>query len=147
MSLEEDIGTGDITTQLILPHKLARATIILQGNGIVCGISWFEMVYQKIDFEVKINWNLNEGDFIASGQLLSGLTGKACSILTGERTALNWLQSLSGTATLVHRYVEKLQNTKAQLLDTSKTISGLRYTQKYAVRLMGGGKKSSYEFI
>ncbi|WP_251365923.1 hypothetical protein [Coxiella-like endosymbiont of Rhipicephalus sanguineus] len=92
------------------------------------------MVYQKIDSEVKINWNLNEGDFIASGQLLAGLTGKVCSILTGERIALNWLKSLSGTATLVHRYVEKLQNTKVQLLDTSKTIPGLRYAQKYAVQ-------------
>ena len=138
-SLEEDIGVGDITAQLVSAHKFVKAIIISREKAIFCGIPWFEMVYQQVDHEVKINWNVNEGDFIASGQLLAELTGKARSILTGERTALNWLQTLSGTATLVHYYVEKLRNTKIKLLDTRKTIPGLRYAQKYAVRC-GGGK-------
>ena len=139
ISLEEDIGTGDITAQLISAHKITRATVISREKAIFCGTPWFEMVYQQVDPEVKINWNLNEGNCITRGQLLAELTGNARSILMGERTALNWLQTLSGTATLVHYYVEKLQNTKIQLLDTRKTIPGLRYAQKYAVRC-GGGK-------
>lgn len=138
-SLEEDIRTGDITAQLISPHKFVRATIISREKAIFCGTPWFDMVYQQIDPEVRIHWNVNEGDFISGGHLLVELVGKARSIVTGERTALNWLQTLSGTATLTFYYVEKLKNTKIQLLDTRKTIPGLRYAQKYAVQC-GGGK-------
>lgn len=138
-SLEEDIGTGDITAQLISAHKFVRATIISREKAIFCGTPWFNMVYQQVDPAVRINWNVNEGDFISGGHLLVELSGKARSILTGERAALNWLQTLSGTATLVFYYVEKLKNTKIQLLDTRKTIPGLRYAQKYAVQC-GGGK-------
>ncbi|MFV9988695.1 MAG: carboxylating nicotinate-nucleotide diphosphorylase [Coxiella endosymbiont of Dermacentor nuttalli] len=138
-SLEEDIRTGDITAQLISPHKFVRATIISREKAIFCGTPWFDMVYQQIDPEVRIHWNVNEGDFISGGHLLVELAGKARSIVTGERTALNWLQTLSGTATLTFYYVEKLKNTKIQLLDTRKTIPGLRYAQKYAVQC-GGGK-------
>ncbi|WP_264435831.1 carboxylating nicotinate-nucleotide diphosphorylase [Coxiella endosymbiont of Dermacentor marginatus] len=138
-SLEEDIRTGDITAQLISPHKFVRATIISREKAIFCGTPWFDMVYQQIDPEVRIHWNVNEGDFISGGHLLVELAGKARSILTGERAALNWLQTLSGTATLTFYYVEKLKNTKIQLLDTRKTIPGLRYAQKYAVQC-GGGK-------
>ncbi|AJC50382.1 carboxylating nicotinate-nucleotide diphosphorylase [Coxiella endosymbiont of Amblyomma americanum] len=141
MSLEEDIGTEDITTtQLIAARKVVNAVVVSQEeSAILCGIPWFEMVYHQIDPGVKIDWNVNEGFRIVKGQLFVKLTGKARSILTGERTALNWLQTLSGTATLVRFYTEKLKNTKIQLFDTRKTIPCIRYAQKYAVRC-GGGK-------
>ncbi|QHG92406.1 carboxylating nicotinate-nucleotide diphosphorylase [Coxiella endosymbiont of Amblyomma sculptum] len=139
MSLEEDVGERDVTIQLISACKFVKTVVVAQGDAVVCGIPWFEMVYHQIDPEVEIGWDLHEGDCISNGQLLAELKGKARSILTGERMALNWLQTLSGTATLVRRYIEELKTTKVQLLDTRKTIPCMRYAQKYAVRF-GGGK-------
>ncbi|ACJ21064.1 carboxylating nicotinate-nucleotide diphosphorylase [Coxiella burnetii] len=138
-ALVEDIGSGDITAELISAETVARASIISCENAIICGIPWVDEVYQAVDSSVKIQWKVKDGDFVSSNQALALLTGKARSLVTGERTALNWLQTLSGTATTVSRYVEKLKGTPAHLLDTRKTLPGLRYAQKYAVRC-GGGK-------
>ncbi|MBW5802378.1 carboxylating nicotinate-nucleotide diphosphorylase [Coxiella endosymbiont of Ornithodoros amblus] len=138
-ALVEDIGSGDITAELISAETVSQASIISREDAIICGIPWVDEVYQAVDSSVKIQWKVKDGDFVSSNQTLALLRGKACSLVTGERTALNWLQTLSGTATAVSRYVEKLKGTSAHLLDTRKTIPGLRYAQKYAVRC-GGGK-------
>lgn len=137
-SLAEDIGDGDITAALIPQDKISKATIITRENVVICGIPWVDEVYRQIDSDVKINWQVKEGQSVHADTLLATLVGKSRSLLTGERTALNWLQTLSGTATLVSHYVEKLAGTKTKLLDTRKTIPGLRYAQKYAVRCGGG---------
>ena len=137
-SLTEDIGSGDITAELIPENYLAKASIISREDAIICGIPWVEAVYQYVDPAVKIHWRVKDGETISGGQTLVELVGKARSLVTGERVTLNWLQTLSGTATEVRRYVEKLKGTTTQLLDTRKTLPGLRYAQKYAV-LCGGG--------
>ena len=138
-TLIEDIGSGDITAELIPAELMAQAYIISQERAIICGIPWVNEVYQAVDANVNIQWKVKDGDVVFSHQIVSLLTGKTRSIITGERTALNWLQTLSGTATEVSRYVKKIKDTFVYLLDTRKTIPSLRYAQKYAVRC-GGGK-------
>ncbi len=138
ISLSEDVGSGDITAQLIANDKMAEAQIISREKAIIAGLAWFEEVYRQLDPEVKINWLIKEGEQVSPGQPLAKLSGKARSLLTGERSALNWLQTLSGTATSVSHFVTLLKNTKVKLLDTRKTLPGLRYAQKYAVRCGGG---------
>lgn len=137
-SLVEDVGSGDITAELIPENCLAKASIVSREDAIVCGILWAEAVYQYVDPGVKIHWRVQDGETISAGQTLVEFVGKARSLVTGERVTLNWLQTLSGIATEVRRYVEKLKGTTAQLLDTRKTLPGLRCAQKYAV-LCGGG--------
>lgn len=137
-SLAEDVGSGDITAELIPENYLAKASIISREDAIICGIPWVEAVYKYVDPDLKIHWKVKDGEAISSGQTLAELVGKARALVTGERAILNWLQTLSGTATEVKRYVEKLKGTTTQLLDTRKTLPGLRYAQKYAV-LCGGG--------
>ena len=139
MSLAEDIGSGDVTADLISVEIITQASIISLESAVICGIPWVNAVYRAIDPTIEIQWKVKDGDFISSYQTLSILIGKARSLVTGERAALNWLQTLSGTATEVNRYVEKLKGTPVRLLDTRKTIPGLRYAQKYAV-CCGGGK-------
>lgn len=137
-SLAEDVGSGDITAELIPENYLAKASIISHEDAIICGIPWAEAVYKYVDPDLKIHWRVKDGETISAGQTLAELVGKARALVTGERATLNWLQTLSGTATEVKRYVEKLKGTTTQLLDTRKTLPGLRYAQKYAV-LCGGG--------
>ena len=137
-SLAEDIGSGDITAELIPENYLAKASIISHEDAIICGIPWVEAVYKCVDPDVKIYWKVKDGEIISAGQMLAELVGKARALVIGERAMLNWLQTLSGTATEVKRYVEKLKGTTTRLLDTRKTLPGLRYAQKYAV-LCGGG--------
>lgn len=137
-SLLEDIGSGDITAELIKPEMHITAELITREAGIICGIAWVNEVYRQLDETLKLNWLVDDGEQVAPKQKLLMITGNARAILTGERTALNWLQTLSGTATLTHEYVEALQGSKTQLLDTRKTIPGLRYAQKYAVACGGG---------
>lgn len=139
MSLREDVGTGDITAALILSETKATAQIISREEAVICGKEWLNEVYHQIDPEVKINWMVHEGDKVKANQILTELSGCARSLVTGERTAINWLQTLSGTATAVAHYAAMLNGSKTQLLDTRKTIPGLRFAQKYAVRV-GGGK-------
>lgn len=138
-SLEEDIGSGDITAELISKDTMATAELISREPAIICGREWFNEVYRQIDDSVTIQWWVEEGDSIVPNQCFVQLKGSAGSLVTGERCALNWLQTLSGTATQVSHYVKQLQGYKTQLLDTRKTLPGLRYAQKHAVRV-GGGK-------
>lgn len=138
-SLKEDIGSGDITAELIPDKVLASAEVLSREPAVICGIEWFNEVYRQIDNTISIEWLLKEGDSVAPNQCFVKLHGFAGSLVTGERVALNWLQTLSGTATLVSQYVKDLNEEKAQLLDTRKTLPGLRYAQKHAVQV-GGGK-------
>lgn len=138
-ALEEDIRSGDITAQLIDENTHTRATIITREAGIFCGRPWVEEVFRQLDPEVRIEWLTADGDSLSPNQPLFRLSGRARSLLTGERTALNFVQTLSGTATISHAYAQKVAHTGVTLLDTRKTIPGLRAAQKYAV-LCGGNQ-------
>jgi len=139
LALAEDIGSGDITAALIPENQESEARIISQQKAVICGIDFVNAIYQHLDPKVVISWKVKDGDEIESNQVLGILKGNSRVLLTGERTALNFLQTLSSTATLTRRFVAQLRGTKAQLLDTRKTLPGLRLAQKYAVRC-GGGK-------
>ena len=137
-ALEEDLGTGDLTAGLIPEAARGRATVITREAAIVCGVPYVEAVFARLDERVRIDWRTSEGARAAAGQVLFQIHGPARILLTGERTALNFLQLLSGTATATHAYVERIEGTGCRLLDTRKTIPGLRTAQKYAVRVGGG---------
>lgn len=137
-ALAEDIGSGDITALLIPADQQAQAKIITRENCIFCGKAWVEEVFRQLDPEVRITWHLNDGDMASANSTLFELSGSARSLLTGERTALNFVQTLSGTATVSHHYAQLVKHTQVKLLDTRKTIPGLRNAQKYAVTCGGG---------
>lgn len=137
MALEEDIGTGDITAQLIPVDKQAKAYVITREDCIVCGRPWVDETFRQLDETVVLNWLVKEGQKVSANTRLFELTGSARSILTGERTALNYLQLLSGVATKANFYSKLVEGTAIKILDTRKTIPGLRLAQKYAVE-MGG---------
>ncbi|MDM8557716.1 carboxylating nicotinate-nucleotide diphosphorylase [Candidatus Parabeggiatoa sp. HSG14] len=137
-ALAEDVGSGDITAQLIAKDTKANAQVISREQAILCGTAWFEETFKQLDSQVQITWYVKDGETINPNQLLCKLTGSAQALLTGERTALNFLQLLSGTATQVRYYVETISGTHARILDTRKTLPGLRHAQKYAVRCGGG---------
>lgn len=137
-ALEEDLGTGDLTAQLIPTETLAEASLITREEAVICGRPWFDEVFAQLDSGVVVAWELAEGDRVTPGQVLCRLSGRARAILSGERTALNYLQTLSGTASLARRYAEAVAGTGARVLDTRKTLPGLRLPQKYAVRCGGG---------
>ena len=137
-ALAEDIGTGDVTAGLIPANKQASATVICREAAIVCGTAWFDEVFRQLDPDVHITWQQRDGDAVAPDTLLCTLQGSARSILSGERAALNFLQTLSATATATRRYVDLIAHTPCRILDTRKTLPGLRTAQKYAV-LCGGG--------
>lgn len=137
-ALAEDIGPGDLTAALIPADAIARARIVSREAAVLCGIPWAEAVFARIDERVRAEWLHNDGDAIAPGSDIGRLTGPARAILTGERAALNFLQTLSGTATVTRAYVEAIEGTGCALLDTRKTLPGLRAAQKYAVRCGGG---------
>jgi nicotinate-nucleotide pyrophosphorylase (carboxylating) len=132
-ALAEDIGSGDITAQLIPASQIADATVITRESAIVCGQAWVDEVFRQVDPTVVVNWKTMDGEHVSPNQVLFELSGPARSLLTGERAALNFLQLLSGTATLCRRYADIVKNTNVRLLDTRKTIPGLRNAQKYAV--------------
>lgn len=143
-ALAEDLGylplaQGDITASLIPPTQQATATIITREDCVICGVDWVEEVFQQLSDQVVIQWFVKDGDVVTANTLLCEISGPARILLTGERTALNFLQSLSGTATTTAKYVALLGNSKTRLLDTRKTLPGLRLAQKYAVTC-GGGK-------
>ncbi len=137
-ALEEDIGSGDLTAALIPAGAAGRATVITREPAILCGIPYVDAAFARIDPTVEIDWKADEGAAVAADQALFETLGPARALLTGERTALNFLQLLSGTATAAHAYVEQLKGTGCRLLDTRKTLPGLRTAQKYAVRVGGG---------
>src|SRR5271165_1469684 len=137
-ALREDIGAGDLTAALIPAGALAQASIITRENAVICGIPYALGTFARLDAAVRIDWRVAEGAAVAANQTLCRLSGPARALLTGERTALNFLQLLSATATAAHAYVVRLQGTSCRLLDTRKTLPGLRTAQKYAVRVGGG---------
>lgn len=138
-ALAEDVGAGDATAALVDPEGEASAVLTSRDAGVLCGIPWFEEVFLQLgDGLVVTTWMAREGDAIAPGQMLCTLDGPARPILTGERTALNFLQTLSATATAARTYAEAVAGTGARILDTRKTLPGLRAAQKYAVRCGGG---------
>jgi len=137
-ALREDIGSGDVTAGLIPAHKQFRAHVVCRQQAVLCGLPWFNETFRQVDPAVRIHWRLSEGARVAADTKLCELSGPARSILTGERTALNFLQLLSATATATQHYVEALAGTQTRVLDTRKTIPGLRSAQKYAVRCGGG---------
>lgn len=141
-ALAEDIGSGDITAQLIPNDNQSTAEVICRESAIFCGTAWFEEVFRQLDKTISIDWHVNDGDKIQPDQLLCTLKGNSRALLTGERTALNFLQTLSGTATHTRQYVDAIAkintDNKTRILDTRKTLPGLRSAQKYAV-VCGGG--------
>ncbi len=141
LALAEDIGTGDLTAALIPAAQQAQATIVSRENAIICGIDWVNACFKSCDENIDIKWRVNEGEKIASNQVLCEISGNARAILTAERCALNFLQTLSAVATHTREYVEAISSTKAQILDTRKTLPGLRLAQKYAVTVGGGANQ------
>ena len=136
-ALAEDIGSGDVTAQLIAADQQSTAQLICREAGILCGIDWFNQSFLQLG-DTTIEWHFKDGDTLNENDLLCTLHGNARVLLTAERTALNFLQTLSATATLTHHYAELISSTDAKILDTRKTIPGLRLAQKYAVTCGGG---------
>ena len=147
LALQEDIGDGDITSLLIADNLQAKAHILCREEAILCGIAWVEETYRNIDSRLHIQWNFKDGDSLKKDAQVAEIVGNARAILTGERTALNFLQTLSGTATITKQYTERLKGTSVILLDTRKTLPGMRNAQKYAVRVAGGSnhRKGLYD--
>jgi nicotinate-nucleotide pyrophosphorylase (carboxylating) len=136
-ALAEDIGSGDITAALIPVNQQAQANVICRETAVLCGMAWFNAVFAEIDTTVDVSWQKKDGDALAAGDTLCTLRGPARAILSGERTALNFLQTLSATASLSRRYADCVADLPVKILDTRKTIPGLRAAQKYAVRTGG----------
>lgn len=137
-ALREDLGTGDVTARLIDAATPARARVLCREPAVLCGTAWFDEVYRQLDDQVRIRWHTTDGDAVAAETVVCELAGPARALLTGERTALNFLQLLSGTATVTASYVRAVAGTRCKILDTRKTLPGLRSAQKYAVRCGGG---------
>jgi nicotinate-nucleotide pyrophosphorylase (carboxylating) len=137
-ALAEDVGSGDLTATLVPADRTGRATVITREAAVLCGRPWFEEVFRQLDASVRVSWDVEEGAEVSPAQRLCRLEGPARSLLTGERTALNFLQTLSGTATATQRYVALVAGLPCRILDTRKTLPGLRRAQKYAVRCAGG---------
>jgi nicotinate-nucleotide pyrophosphorylase (carboxylating) len=136
-ALTEDLGNGDITAQLIPAERMAHATIITRENAVIAGSAWVDAVFRLLDPRVAVHWQVNDGDRVQPNQALFHLEGPARALLSGERSALNFLQALSAVATRSRFYADKVANTQVKLLDTRKTLPGLRLAQKYAVTCGG----------
>ncbi|MFO1390204.1 carboxylating nicotinate-nucleotide diphosphorylase [Cellvibrio sp.] len=136
-ALAEDIGSGDITARLIQENQIAEASVITREDCVFCGKDWVNEVFTQLDPSVVIEWHVDDGDFVSANSTLFNLQGNARSLLTGERAALNFVQTLSGTATTSRYYANLVAHTNVKLLDTRKTIPGLRDAQKYAVACGG----------
>ena len=138
-ALEEDIGLGDITGELIDPNLTQKASLICREESILCGSKWFDTAFTLLDSSIQIEWHAQEGALLEAGKEVASLTGRAKCMVTSERTALNFLQMMSGIAYKTHCFQKELVNSETVLLDTRKTIPGLRYEQKYSV-VIGGGQ-------
>lgn len=137
-ALIEDVGAGDLTAQLISSDQQAQATIISREPAVICGQDWLNACFLQIDPQAQIKWHVAEGESVIANQILCEISGQARALLTAERTALNFIQTLSATATETKRYVDAIQGLPSAVLDTRKTIPGLRLAQKYAVSVGGG---------
>jgi nicotinate-nucleotide pyrophosphorylase (carboxylating) len=136
-ALAEDLGSGDLTAALLPEGQRARAQVITREAGVLCGRAWFETVFRLLDPDIRVDWKAADGERIAAGDRLCTLWGRIRGLLTGERTALNYLQTLSGTASRARRYADAVAGLPVRVLDTRKTIPGLRLQQKYAVACGG----------
>lgn len=136
-SLREDIGSGDITAALIPADRYTSGRVITREHAVIAGTEWVDEVFRQVDARVQIHWQVKDGDQVTPDQTLFTLEGPARSLLTGERSALNWLQTLSGVATTCRRFADQVSHTQVRLLDTRKTLPGLRLAQKYAVTCGG----------
>lgn len=136
-ALAEDIGSGDITAALVPEYTTTTATVVCREAAVLCGMAWFNAVFAELDTGIIVDWQARDGDRLGPDQHICTVTGAAAPILTGERTALNFLQTLSGTATLARRYADAVSGLPVKILDTRKTLPGLRQAQKYAVRTGG----------
>jgi nicotinate-nucleotide pyrophosphorylase (carboxylating) len=137
-ALAEDVGSGDLTAPLIPPGKRVRAAVLCRQEAVLCGHPWFEASLRQLDPSAKVSWAFPEGADVPAGTRVCSLDAEARALLAGERVALNFLQTLSGVATATRRYVEAIAGTRARIVDTRKTLPGLRLAQKYAVRVGGG---------
>lgn len=137
LALAEDLGDGDRTAALLPENQVSRVELITRQEAVICGSAWFEEVFRQLDSRVAIVWQVEDGDLVSQGDLVCRIQGPTRALLTGERTAMNFLQTLSGTATRAHRYSQVVADLKVRLLDTRKTLPGLRLAQKYAVRCGG----------
>lgn len=135
--IAEDVGSGDLTALIVPVHQQATASVMTREDMVLCGRAWFEAVFLQLDRQIAIDWAAQEGDKVKAGATLCRLSGNARALLTGERTALNLLQTLSATATLAQRYAQAVAGLNVKVLDTRKTLPGLRQAQKYAVRCGG----------
>jgi nicotinate-nucleotide pyrophosphorylase (carboxylating) len=136
-ALAEDVGTGDVTAQLVPAGQSVRARLITREDGVLCGTAWAAQTFRSLDPAIRLQWHAKDGAAIRAGDLLLEVAGRARAVLTAERTALNFLQTLSGTATAAGRFVAAVRGTGCRILDTRKTMPGLRRAQKYAVRCGG----------
>lgn len=136
-ALREDIGSGDITAQLIPAERLAHATVITREAAVICGTAWVDAVFRQLDPRVAVHWQVADGDKVGANQTLFHLEGPARALLSGERSALNFLQTLSAVATRCRHFADLVTGTRVKLLDTRKTVPGLRLAQKYAVTCGG----------
>jgi nicotinate-nucleotide pyrophosphorylase (carboxylating) len=137
-ALDEDIGSGDVTAALVPAGENVRGRIITREDAVLCGAAWADETFRSLNSAVRLTWQAQDGDWVKAGALLVEIEGEARAVLSAERTALNFLQTLSGTATTVRRYVHAVAGTGCTILDTRKTLPGLRSAQKYAVRCGGG---------
>ena len=138
-ALAEDVGAGDLTAALVPAARAARATVVAREAGVLCGRDWFDACVLRLDPAAQVQWSAAEGERIEAGQMLCTLAGDARALLTAERSALNFLQLLSAVASKTRIYADAIAGTRAQVVDTRKTLPGLRIAQKYAVRAGGGG--------
>jgi nicotinate-nucleotide pyrophosphorylase (carboxylating) len=136
-ALKEDIGLGDLTARLVPQGKTAHARLLTRQSGVLCGVEWFNRTFEELDPDVEIFWHHGDGDEIVANSSLCEIEGDARAMLTAERTALNFVQLLSGVATKARQYVRAIEGTRAKIVDTRKTLPGLRVAQKYAVRAGG----------
>ena len=137
-ALKEDIGSGDVTANLLAADQTSSAIVITRESGVLCGTQWFDQCFLQVEETITIHWQAKDGDLIIPNQTLCTIEGPTRALLTAERAALNFLQTLSATATTTKHYVDALTNTGVKILDTRKTIPGLRLAQKYAVSCGGG---------
>ncbi|KQX01460.1 nicotinate-nucleotide pyrophosphorylase [Massilia sp. Root418] len=140
-ALLEDVGTGDLTGQLVPADGRSTARVIVREDAVLCGAPWFEGVMLAVDGSISVTWHYAEGDMMKADSAVCTLEGPSRALLTGERAALNFMQLLSGVATATRRYVQVVEGTNARILDTRKTLPGLRLAQKYAVRVGGGANQ------
>jgi nicotinate-nucleotide pyrophosphorylase (carboxylating) len=137
-ALREDIGSGDVTAALVPAAQQVRGSAVTREAAVLCGRAWAEETFRRLDARVRLSWRAGDGERVAAGQELFAIAGPARAVLTGERTALNFLQLLSATATVTRSFVDAVEGTGCRILDTRKTVPGLRSAQKYAVRCGGG---------